>query len=70
MVVGADQTARRRPVIVGLQDKGNVQISSGLSAKDQVISVGGYALDEGTKVKVVTADDAEKPTPGKSGEDK
>lgn len=70
MVVGADQTARRRPVTVGLQDKGNVQISSGLSANDQVISVGGYALDEGTKVKVVTAEDAEKPAPGKSGEDK
>lgn len=70
MVVDASGTAHRRPVTVGLQDAGDVQITSGITAKDLVISNGAYGLDDGTKVKVVAAEDAEKPAAGSTGEDK
>ena len=70
MVAGGDGAAHRRPVTVGLQDDGKVQITSGLTVNDLVISNGGYGLDDGTKVKVVAAEDADKTAAGKNGEDK
>lgn len=70
MVVGADSTAHHQTVGIGLQDNDNVQITSGLTAKDLVITSGGYGLDDGTKVKVGAAEDAEKPAAGKNGDGK
>ncbi|HVC46383.1 MAG TPA: efflux RND transporter periplasmic adaptor subunit [Terracidiphilus sp.] len=52
MVIGADGLAHRKPVKVGIQDDGEVQILSGLSPSDMVITSGAYGLDEGAKVKV------------------
>jgi HlyD family secretion protein len=52
MVVGADGAAHRRPVTVGIRTPEAVQILSGVSASDTVITEGGYGLDEGTKVTV------------------
>lgn len=52
MVVGADGAAHRKPVTLGIQDDGDVQVTGGLAPTDQVITVGSYGLDEGTKVKV------------------
>jgi multidrug efflux pump subunit AcrA (membrane-fusion protein) len=54
MVVGADQLAHLKEVSTGAEDSGLVQIFNGISAGDQVITKGAYALDDGTKVKVVT----------------
>jgi RND family efflux transporter MFP subunit len=69
MVVGADGAAHSKPVGVGITDGGRVQITSGLSAGDMVITTGNYALEEGTKVKVGAPadaeDDAKKPDAGK-----
>jgi HlyD family secretion protein len=70
MVVSADNTAHHQVVNVGLQDTDNVQITSGLTPKDLVITSGGYGLDDGTKVKVGSAEDTEKPAAGKNGEEK
>lgn len=69
MVVGADGAAHKKPVTLGIGDAGDVQVLSGLTPNDLVITVGGYGLDEGTKVKVGApdADDADKPA--KSGGD-
>lgn len=69
MVVGADGAAHKKPVTLGIGDAGDVQVLSGLTPNDLVITVGGYGLDEGTKVKVgpPDADDADKPA--KSGGD-
>jgi hypothetical protein len=52
---------------VGITDDGRVQITSGLTAGDMVITSGNYALDEGTKVKVgsAEADDTKKPDAAK-----
>ena len=55
MVIGADGVAHQKVVSTGVEDGGLVQILGGISAGDQVITKGAYALDDGTKVKVVTA---------------
>jgi multidrug efflux pump subunit AcrA (membrane-fusion protein) len=74
MVVGTDSAAHRKPVTLGIQDAEDVQILSGISASDTVITTGAYGLDEGTKVKIgkpgEDEDDAdEKKAPGKKGDD-
>ncbi len=52
LVVSADGTAHKRPVKVGLRTTARVQILEGVSQGDNVITEGGYGLDDGTKVKV------------------
>ena len=68
MIVADDGTARKRSVTVGIIDGSNAQIVSGVTAKDLVISSGNYGLDEGTKVKVQTQGDGDKPAAGDSGD--
>jgi RND family efflux transporter MFP subunit len=67
MVVGADSVAHLKEVSTGIEDNGLVQIVSGVSPGDQVITKGAYALDDGTKVKVVSGagDDSAKPEDAK-----
>lgn len=50
MVEGSDGAAHRRAVSVGIRTETMVQITSGLSTSDNVITQGSYGLDEGTKV--------------------
>lgn len=52
LVVGSDGSAHKRAVKVGLRTTDKVQILSGVSPTDMVITEGGYGLDDGTKVKV------------------
>jgi RND family efflux transporter MFP subunit len=62
MVVGTDGAAHRKPVTLGITDGEDVQVLSGVSPSDQVITSGSYGLDDGTKVKVGPAgDDADAP---------
>jgi HlyD family secretion protein len=56
LVVGGDGAARRKPVTLGIADGDDVQVISGVSASDTVITGGAYGLDEGTKVKVGKAE--------------
>jgi len=60
MVVGADGAAHRKVVAVGLEDGEDVQVTSGLVQGDLVITGGAYGLDEGVKVKVGAAAEADK----------
>lgn len=70
MVVGADGAAHPKPVTLGIEDGEVAQITGGLSPSDLVITVGGYGLDDGTKVKVGAAADDNKPSAtGKGGGD-
>lgn len=55
MVVGSGGLAQRKPVTVGIQDGDQVQILSGLSQQDMVITTGAYGLDAGVKVKISAA---------------
>lgn len=52
LVVGADGLAHKRTVTVGIRTPDSVQLLSGVSATDNVITEGGYGLGEGTKVKI------------------
>jgi multidrug efflux pump subunit AcrA (membrane-fusion protein) len=70
MVMGSDGTAHRKPVTLDIQDGDDVQVTSGVSTADTVITNGAYGLDDGAKVKVGPAEgDDAKPAAGK-GEDK
>ena len=55
LVVGRDSTAQKRAVKVGFAPPEKVQILSGVTAQDMVVTDGGYGLDDGTKVKVSAA---------------
>ena len=59
MLVGNDGTAHKRAVKVGLRTPEKVQILSGVTARDTVITEGAYGLDEGTKVKIGTPREAD-----------
>ena len=64
MVVGIDGVAHLKEIAIGIEDNGLVQIVKGVSAGDQVITKGAYALDDGTKVKVVSGADDASAAPG------
>jgi len=52
VVVAADRSARRHTVVLGIQTPETVQVLSGITASDTVITTGAYGLDDGTKVKI------------------
>jgi multidrug efflux pump subunit AcrA (membrane-fusion protein) len=52
LVAGSDGKAHQKKVQVGIRDKDSAQIVSGINAGDPVITSGGYAVPDGTKVKV------------------
>jgi multidrug efflux pump subunit AcrA (membrane-fusion protein) len=60
MVIASDGSAHKRPVVLGIQTDATVQVLSGVTIVDSVITTGAYGLDDGTKVKVGAAD-ADKP---------
>jgi HlyD family secretion protein len=62
MVIGDDGAAQPKKITLGINDGEDVQVLTGLSTSDQVITNGSYGLDPGTKVKVGAAesDDADK----------
>jgi multidrug efflux pump subunit AcrA (membrane-fusion protein) len=69
MVIAPDSTAHKKTVTVGIQNADDVQILTGVTASDMVISTGAYGLDENTKVKIGTdpnakPDDDDKPAAG------
>ncbi len=57
MVVGADNIAHTQAVTVGVENQSEAQILSGLTAGTQVITVGAYAMDDGTHVRAVSGSD-------------
>ena len=52
VVVGADSVAHVHKVETGVRDGDRVEILSGVKAGDQVVTVGGLGLDDGSKVRV------------------
>jgi len=72
MAIASDGTAHKHPVTIGIWSDKEVQILSGITAKDRIITTEAYGLDDGTKVKVGPAED-DKPDAGKpsaAGDDK
>ena len=68
MVAGADGVAHRKVVTLGLEDIDDVQVTSGLTPTDMVITGGAYGLDDGAKVKVGPVEE-EKPSAKGKGDD-
>ncbi len=54
LVAGPDSLAHIRKIDVGIRESDKVQILKGLSQGEQVITVGGFGLQDKTKVKVGT----------------
>ncbi len=55
LLAGPDQKAHQAKVKVGLRTKELVEIQSGIKENDAVITQGGYAVPDGTKITVETA---------------
>jgi RND family efflux transporter MFP subunit len=53
--------AKKHEVTIGIADGEDIQIVSGVKAGEQVITAGAYGLEDGTKVKVVAADEKDEP---------
>jgi HlyD family secretion protein len=52
MLAGADKKAHLTKVKIGIKTKELAQIESGVKENDSVITVGGYALPDGTQIKI------------------
>jgi multidrug efflux pump subunit AcrA (membrane-fusion protein) len=64
--LGADNTVHIKKVEVGVREPDKVQVLSGVSPGDQVVTVGGLGLDDNAKVRVVQPgekEEEEKPEP-------
>lgn len=55
MVISSDGTAQRKKIELGIASDDEVQVLSGLTPSDLVITQGSFGLDEGTKVKQAAA---------------
>ena len=55
LLAGPDQKAHQEKVKVGLRTKELVEIQSGIKENDAVITQGGYAVPDGTKITVEAA---------------
>ena len=55
MLAGADKKAHLTKIKVGIKTKELAQIESGVKENDSVITVGGYALPDGTQIKIEAA---------------
>jgi multidrug efflux pump subunit AcrA (membrane-fusion protein) len=53
LVLAADSTVHRKSVEVGVRDGDKAQILSGVSAGEQVVTVGGIGLEDNAKVRIV-----------------
>ena len=73
MLAGSDKKAHLTKVKIGIKTKELAQIESGVKENDSVITVGGYALPDGTQIKIeaTPAPEAEKGAADeKGGKDK
>jgi multidrug efflux pump subunit AcrA (membrane-fusion protein) len=52
LVAGSDNKAHQKKVQVGIRNKDSAQIVSGIAEGDPVITSGGYAVPDGTKIKI------------------
>jgi HlyD family secretion protein len=59
MLAGSDGKAHQAKVKIGIRNKNIAEILSGIKEKDSVITVGGYALPDNTKITIEAAPPAE-----------
>jgi HlyD family secretion protein len=69
MLAGSDKKAHLTKVKVGIKNKDLAQIESGIKENDSVITVGGYALPDGTQIQI-EATPAPEPEKGGAADEK
>jgi multidrug efflux pump subunit AcrA (membrane-fusion protein) len=69
MLAGADKKAHLAKVKIGIKTKELAQIESGIKENDSVITVGGYALPDGTQIQI-EATPAPEPEKGGTADEK
>jgi len=70
LLAGTDEKAHLKTVHVGIRNAESVEIASGINEGDPVISNGGYAVPDGTKIKVEKPEASEKETAAGDDKDK
>ena len=60
VLAGADQKAHWQPVELGVRNADSVQVVKGLNAGAPVITAGGYALPDNTKIKIESPEEQAK----------
>ena len=70
LLAGTDDKAHSKIVHVGIRNAGSAEIASGVNEGDPVISSGGYAVPDGTKIKVAKPEASEKEVAGEDDKDK
>jgi multidrug efflux pump subunit AcrA (membrane-fusion protein) len=72
LVAGSDEKAHQKKVQVGIRSTDQAQVLSGINEGDPVITSGGYALPDGTQIKVEKpgAEDKESADKGDKDDDK
>jgi multidrug efflux pump subunit AcrA (membrane-fusion protein) len=70
LLAGTDDKAHLKTVHVGIRNAGSAEIASGVNEGDSVITSGGYAVPDGTKIKVVKPEASEKEVAAEDDKDK
>lgn len=70
LMAGSDDKAHVKAAKVGIRTPEEAQILSGVNSGDPVITSGGYAVPDGTKIKVEKAETADKEKEGAAGDKK
>ncbi len=66
MVIDQDSKGQTKKITLGISDGDDVQVLTGLSPSDKVITTGSYGLDPGTKVQIGKANGDDPDTGGDS----
>ena len=71
LTVSSDSRAHKRPVKLGIREGNKVQVLSGVSPGETVVTVGGMGVDDKAKVKIIdtTAKEVEEEEPEDKGGD-
>jgi multidrug efflux pump subunit AcrA (membrane-fusion protein) len=70
LVAGSDEKAHQKKVQVGIRNTEQAQVLNGINAGDPVIITGGYAIPDGTQIKVEKPGAEEKESADKDDEKK
>jgi len=60
LIAGSDEKAHQKTVRLGIRNSDLTQIASGINPGDPVITTGGYAVPEGTQIKIAKPGPVEK----------
>ena len=69
LLAGSDEKAHQKTVQVGIHNSDLTQIASGINPGDPVITTGGYAVPDGTQIKIEKPGADEKEAAGKDEKD-